>query len=57
MTTLYPLQRCSDRVQDYARYRPSYPEAAILTILASQGSQGSLWPWQALALVPASLPI
>jgi len=57
MTTLYPLQRCSDRVQDYARYRPSYPEAAILTILASQGSKGSLWPWQALALVPASLPI
>jgi ubiquinone/menaquinone biosynthesis C-methylase UbiE len=40
MTNLHPLQRFSDRAQDYARYRPSYPEAAIRTILACQGSQG-----------------
>ncbi len=35
--TLDPLGRFSDRAQDYARYRPSYPEAAIAAILAGLG--------------------
>jgi len=35
--TLDPLRRFSDRAQDYARYRPSYPEAAIAAILTDLG--------------------
>lgn len=31
--TLNPLNRFSDRVQDYVKYRPSYPKAAIDKIL------------------------
>ncbi len=31
--TLNPLTRFSDRVEDYVKYRPSYPTAAIDTIL------------------------
>ncbi len=31
--TLNPLNRFSDRVEDYAKYRPSYPKAAIDQIL------------------------
>ncbi|MBE9214242.1 methyltransferase domain-containing protein [Plectonema cf. radiosum LEGE 06105] len=31
--TLNPLHRFSDRVEDYVKYRPSYPEAAIDKIL------------------------
>ncbi|MGB3653373.1 MAG: class I SAM-dependent methyltransferase [Rivularia sp. (in: cyanobacteria)] len=31
--TLNPLNRFSDRVEDYAKYRPSYPKAAIDRIL------------------------
>jgi SAM-dependent methyltransferase len=33
-----PLARFSDRAQDYARYRPGYPEAAIDWMLASTAS-------------------
>lgn len=40
--TLNPLGRFSDRAQDYARYRPSYPEAAIAAILADLGDPRSL---------------
>ncbi|MEA5451854.1 class I SAM-dependent methyltransferase [Leptolyngbya sp. CCNP1308] len=35
--TLNPLGRFSDRAQDYARYRPGYPEGAIAAILADLG--------------------
>lgn len=31
--TLNPLKRFSDRVEDYVKYRPSYPKAAIDKIL------------------------
>ncbi len=31
--TLNPLNRFSDRVEDYVKYRPSYPAAAIDKIL------------------------
>ncbi len=40
--TLNPLGRFSDRAQDYARYRPSYPEGAIAAILAGLGDPRSL---------------
>jgi SAM-dependent methyltransferase len=36
MANLHPLERFSDRAKDYARYRPSYPEAAIRSVLTSQ---------------------
>jgi SAM-dependent methyltransferase len=40
--TLDPLGRFSDRAQDYARYRPSYPEGAIAAILADLGDPKTL---------------
>lgn len=40
--TLNPLGRFSDRAEDYARYRPSYPEAAIAAIVADLGDRRSL---------------
>ncbi|PSR17617.1 SAM-dependent methyltransferase [filamentous cyanobacterium CCP3] len=40
--TLNPLGRFSDRAQDYARYRPRYPEGAIAAILADLGDLQSL---------------
>ncbi|MBD1873512.1 class I SAM-dependent methyltransferase [Nodosilinea sp. FACHB-131] len=40
--TLNPLGRFSDRAQDYARYRPGYPEEAIAAILADMGDPRSL---------------
>ncbi|WP_017297187.1 class I SAM-dependent methyltransferase [Nodosilinea nodulosa] len=40
--TLNPLGRFSDRAQDYARYRPSYPQEAIAAILADLGDPRSL---------------
>ncbi len=40
--TLNPLGRFSDRAQDYARYRPSYPEGAIAAILADLGDPQGL---------------
>ncbi|PSN14909.1 SAM-dependent methyltransferase [filamentous cyanobacterium CCT1] len=40
--TLNPLGRFSDRAQDYARYRPRYPEGAIAAILADLGDPRSL---------------
>lgn len=40
--TLDPLGRFTDRAQDYARYRPSYPEAAIAVILADLGDPQQL---------------
>lgn len=40
--TLNPLGRFSDRAQDYARYRPRYPEEAIAAILADLGDPQSL---------------
>lgn len=36
MTNLHPVERFSDRAEDYAQYRPSYPEAAIRAVLACQ---------------------
>ncbi|MGI0487078.1 class I SAM-dependent methyltransferase [Pantanalinema rosaneae CENA516] len=36
--TLQPLTRFSNRADAYAKYRPSYPEAAIATILAELGA-------------------
>jgi hypothetical protein len=35
--TLEPLNRFSDRAADYVKYRPSYPSAAIDTILDGLG--------------------
>ncbi|MFQ4138742.1 class I SAM-dependent methyltransferase [Nodosilinea sp. PGN35] len=40
--TLNPVGRFSDRAEDYARYRPSYPTAAIAAILADLGDPRSL---------------
>jgi ubiquinone/menaquinone biosynthesis C-methylase UbiE len=40
--TLNPLGRFSDRAQDYARYRPRYPEEAIAAILAGLGDPQAL---------------
>lgn len=40
--TLNPVGRFSDRAEDYARYRPSYPAAAIAAILADLGDPRSL---------------
>ena len=37
-----PLSRFSDRAGDYAKYRPSYPEEAIATILEGLGTAGEL---------------
>lgn len=33
-----PLERFSDRAQDYARYRPTYPDAAIEALLQACGT-------------------
>ncbi|HEY9617039.1 MAG TPA: class I SAM-dependent methyltransferase [Microcoleaceae cyanobacterium] len=40
--TMQPLTRFSHRAEAYAKYRPSYPEAAIATILAGLGDRNSL---------------
>lgn len=40
--TLDPLGRFSDRAQDYARYRPSYPGEAIAAILSDLGDAAGL---------------
>jgi SAM-dependent methyltransferase len=40
MTSQSPLARFSDRAKDYAKYRPTYPEAAILKVLAPTASIG-----------------
>lgn len=37
-----PLERFSDRAQDYAKYRPTYPDAAIEAILQACGAADSL---------------
>jgi 2-polyprenyl-3-methyl-5-hydroxy-6-metoxy-1,4-benzoquinol methylase len=37
-----PLNRFSDRAADYAKYRPSYPEEAIATILEGLGDPSQL---------------
>lgn len=37
-----PLDRFSDRAQDYAKYRPSYPKQAIATILEGLGNLSPL---------------
>ncbi|MEP0818175.1 hypothetical protein [Trichocoleus sp. FACHB-46] len=37
--TLKPLSRFSDRAVDYAKYRPSYPEAAIALLSGGLGLQ------------------
>ncbi len=37
-----PLNRFSDRAEDYAKYRPSYPEEAIATILEGLGNPSQL---------------
>lgn len=37
-----PLSRFSDRAADYAKYRPSYPETAIATILEGLGNPSEL---------------
>ncbi|HEY9728680.1 MAG TPA: methyltransferase domain-containing protein [Chroococcales cyanobacterium] len=37
-----PLNRFSDRAEDYAKYRPSYPEAAIALILEGLGHPSQL---------------
>ena len=37
-----PLSRFSDRAEDYAKYRPSYPEEAIATILEGLGNPSQL---------------
>lgn len=40
--TLNPLNRFSDRAVDYAKYRPSYPDEAIATLLAGLGNPSQL---------------
>lgn len=40
--TMNPLSRFSDRAADYAKYRPSYPEEAIATILEGLGNPSQL---------------
>lgn len=40
--TMAPLSRFSDRAADYAKYRPSYPAAAISTILDGLGNPTQL---------------
>jgi len=40
--TMQPLSRFSNRAADYAQYRPSYPEAAIDTILENLGEPSQL---------------
>ncbi len=42
MHQMNPLDRFSNRAGDYARYRPSYPAAAIAAILADLGEPGQL---------------
>ncbi len=37
-----PLDRFSDRAQDYAKYRPSYPKEAIATLLEELGNPSQL---------------
>jgi SAM-dependent methyltransferase len=40
--TMNPLNRFSDRAEDYAKYRPSYPEDAIATILEGLSERSQL---------------
>ncbi|HEY9648403.1 MAG TPA: class I SAM-dependent methyltransferase, partial [Chroococcidiopsis sp.] len=40
--TLNPRQRFSNRADDYAKYRPSYPAEAIAAMLAGLGESGNL---------------
>jgi SAM-dependent methyltransferase len=40
--TLNPLSRFSNRATDYAKYRPSYPDEAIATILEGLGNPSQL---------------
>ncbi len=40
--TMNPLSRFSDRAADYAKYRPSYPDQAIATILEGLGNPSQL---------------
>nr|WP_290221399.1 class I SAM-dependent methyltransferase [Trichocoleus desertorum] len=40
--TLNPLSRFSDRAVDYAKYRPSYPEATIALLLQGLGEPSQL---------------
>lgn len=40
--TMSPLNRFSDRAVDYAKYRPSYPQDAIATIVAGLGTLSQL---------------
>lgn len=40
--TMNPLTRFSDRAGDYAKYRPSYPQEAIATILDGLGNPSQL---------------
>lgn len=40
--TLQPLTRFSNRAVDYAKYRPSYPDAAIDTVLENLGEPSQL---------------
>lgn len=40
--TMNPLSRFSDRATDYAKYRPSYPEEAIATLLEGLGNPSKL---------------
>jgi hypothetical protein len=40
--TMNPLSRFSDRAADYAKYRPSYPDQAIATLLEGLGNPSQL---------------
>lgn len=40
--TMNPLSRFSDRAADYAKYRPSYPDKAIATLLEGLGNPSQL---------------
>ena len=42
MHAMNPLNRFSDRAADYAKYRPSYPEDAIATLLKGLGNPSQL---------------
>ena len=51
MTAQHPLERFTDRAQDYAKYRPGYPPSALLKILAfAQESLGQ-------GMAPSSPPL
>ena len=41
MTESNPLRRFSNRADDYAKYRPSYPQAAITEIIAAAAQPGN----------------